>query len=108
MTHLAEQLDIHSSTATRLCDRLVRKGLIHRVEGSADRRETAISLSPDGRRLVDRVSRRRHRDILVIAKKMTASQRRDAIAGLNAFAEAAGEIPEASLFGWEPPAVASG
>lgn len=100
VSELAERLDIHPSTATRLCDRLVRKGLIRRVERNADRRETEILLASRGRRLVERVTSRRRRDLAAIAQRMSPGQLRQAIAGLGAFAQAAGETPEATLFGW--------
>lgn len=100
VSELAERLDIHSSTATRLCDRLVRKGLIRRVERNADRRETEIVLAGKGRRLVERVTARRRRDLAAIAQRMSPGQLRQAIAGLSAFAAAAGETPEGTLFGW--------
>jgi DNA-binding MarR family transcriptional regulator len=104
---LAEQLDIHPSTATRMCDRLVRKGLIGRSERDADRRETEIVLTAEGQRLVDRVTARRRRDLERIARRMPEAKRRQAIAGLRAFAEAAGETPEAAVFGWLKPDDAS-
>lgn len=100
---LAERLDIHPSTVTRLCDRLVRKGLIRRVEGDADRRETEIVLAAKGRRLVERVTARRRRDLAAIAQRMSPDQLRQAIGGLGAFAAAAGETPDATLFGWPEP-----
>jgi DNA-binding MarR family transcriptional regulator len=100
VSELAERLDIHPSSATRLCDRLVRKGLIRRVERDADRRETEIVLAGKGRQLVERVTLRRRRDLAAIAQRMSAGQLRQAIAGLSAFAAAAGETPEATLFGW--------
>lgn len=97
---LAERLDIHPSTATRLCDRLVRKGLVRRDERASDRRETEIALAARGRRLVERVTDRRRRDLSEIVGRMSATERRDAIRGLTAFASAAGEAPDATLFGW--------
>ena len=100
VTELAERLDIHPSTASRLCDRLVRKGLVRRVERHADRRETEIVLAGKGRQLVERVTRRRRRDLAAIVRRMSPAQLRQAIAGLSAFAEAAGEAPDATLFGW--------
>ena len=100
VNELAERLDIHPSTATRMCDRLVRKGLVRRSEGPSDRRETEIALSAKGRRIVDRVTERRWRDLTVIVSRMSERQRRDAIRGLTAFAEAAGEDVDATLFGW--------
>lgn len=97
---LAERLDIHPSTATRLCDRLVRKGLIRRGEHHRDRREIEVVLSSEGRQLIDHVTRRRRRELARIAQRMPEAKLRHAVTGLRAFAEAAGETPEATLFGW--------
>ncbi|MGH9135443.1 MAG: MarR family transcriptional regulator [Acidimicrobiales bacterium] len=104
VSQLAERLDVHPSTATRLCDRLVRKRLIRRGERSEDRREIEIVLAAKGRRLVERVTLRRRRDLAEIASQMSSADLRRAVAGLTAFATAAGETPEASLFGWPDPA----
>lgn len=103
---LAERLAIHPSTATRLCDRLVAKDLIRRLERSVDRRGVDIVLAEPGRRLVEEVTERRHRDLAAIAGRMSESRLKQAISALNAFAQAAGETPEASLFGWPDPAAA--
>ncbi|MQA92772.1 MAG: MarR family transcriptional regulator, partial [Gemmatimonas sp.] len=103
-THLAEALGVHQSSTTRLCDRLVRKKLIKRVHREADRREIAVSLTATGRRLVDRVLTRRRRELRVIAARMTPEARQQALEGLRAFTEAAGE-PKTDLdrFGWSEP-----
>jgi DNA-binding MarR family transcriptional regulator len=98
---LAEALDVHPSTATRLCDRLVGKGLVRRRSGVAsDRRETTVALTAKGRRLVSTVTERRRRDIAAIAAAMTQKDRAYAIIGLTAFADAAGELPVTDAFGW--------
>ena len=67
---LAEALGIHPSTATRLCDRLVAKKLVTRTPGRDNRRETTISLSVKGRRLVDRVTVLRRREIEAIVERV--------------------------------------
>lgn len=98
---LALLLDSHPSTATRLCDRLERKGLVRRRPGvSPDRRETPVSLTAKGRRLVDRVTDRRRRDLNAIASSMSRVDRERAIRGLTSFAMAAGELPGVDRFGW--------
>jgi len=88
---LAQALDIQTSTATRLCDRLERKKLIRRKVSDRDRRSVDVQLAPDGRRLVARVYARRRRDIARTASRMSPAARTQAAAALTAFAEAAGE-----------------
>jgi DNA-binding MarR family transcriptional regulator len=98
---LAVALDIHPSTATRLCDRIERKGLVRRRPGiTPDRRETPISLTAKGRRLVGRVTDHRRRDLAMIASSMTPEDRQRTIKGLTSFAAAAGEPPGVDRFGW--------
>jgi DNA-binding MarR family transcriptional regulator len=101
MTDLADALDVHSTTATRLCDRLVGKRLIRRVQGTDDRRATEVHLTAGGRRLVLGVTVRRHRDLVAIAGKMSPAAARAAVSALSAFADAAGEPSgPIDLFGW--------
>jgi len=98
---LASALDVHPSTATRLCDRLEAKGLIRRQHsGSTDRRETTLRLSVQGRQLVDRVTTKRRRDLTRIANAMPPEDRVRAVVGLRSFAAAAGELPVVDTFGW--------
>lgn len=100
---LAQALDIHPSTATRMCDRLVRKRLVRRHPAvSWDRRETTISLTVRGRRLVERVTDRRRRDLSAIAAAMSPTDRQCAIDALRSFARAAGELPALDPLAWAP------
>jgi DNA-binding MarR family transcriptional regulator len=101
-SQLADGLGIHASTATRLCDRLDRKGWIRRQTGSQDRRETVVSLTPAGRRLVERVMANRRRELARIVSRMDATDAATAIRGLTAFTAAADEPLEIDLFGWAP------
>lgn len=105
---LAHALDIHPSTATRLCDRLVRKRLIRRVRARADRRETDVTLTAEGRRIVEQVMVRRRRAITAVLDRMSPRERTAARQALAAFAEAAGESTPDDPFAWgtEPPAAA--
>ena len=104
MSDLAAALEVHPTTATRLCDRLVGKRLIRRVQGDDDRRANEVHLTADGRRLVDRVTQRRLRDLNEIAARMDKSSVDAVVGALTAFAEAAGEPTDATdLFGWDVP-----
>ena len=54
MVDLAMALGVTPSTAGRMCDRLLRKGLIRRHRARADRREVLVSITGAGRAVVDR------------------------------------------------------
>jgi DNA-binding MarR family transcriptional regulator len=98
---LAGFLDVTASTATRMCDRLVRKGLVHRQRLSSDRRTVRVSISAAGRDLVAAVTRRRRRDVQAIVARMSAREREQLVATLRTFADAAGEVPEQDWsLGW--------
>ena len=56
---LAAALAVNPPTATRMCDRLVRKGLVRRHRQAGDRRTVRIALTPAGRDLVADVTMRR-------------------------------------------------
>ena|SRR5689334_14649954 len=58
---LAAALAVNPSTATRMCDRLVRKGLVRRRRQAGDRRAVRIALTPAGRDLVAEVNHSVHR-----------------------------------------------
>jgi DNA-binding MarR family transcriptional regulator len=97
---LAHALDIHPSTATRLCDRLVRKRIVRRVRGRSDRRATEVTLTPAGRRVVDDVMDRRRRSITAVLARMAPAERAAATTALAAFAAAAGESALTDPFAW--------
>jgi DNA-binding MarR family transcriptional regulator len=97
----AETLGVHVSTATRMCDRLVAKGLISREVSPANRREITLALTPRGRRIVDSVTRRRRKEIARIVESVPKSQRASMVRALRAFGDAAGELPvEGWSLGW--------
>ena len=100
VSDLAAALDIHPTSATRLTDRLVRKRLVRRSEGPDDRRTTELHLTGGGRRLVQRVTDRRVRDLTAIVHRMPPETWPQLDRVLQAFAEAAGEPADADLFGW--------
>ena len=98
---MAELLGIHASTATRLCDRLLSKGLIERATSSDDRREVTVHLSTEGRGVVRNVTARRRREIRKILARMTETDQRRVVEAFATFAAAAGELPDdAWKLGW--------
>jgi DNA-binding MarR family transcriptional regulator len=98
---LADALGVHSSTLTRLCDRLVTKGLITRGESPTNRREVLLSLTPRGRRLVRSVTDRRREEIARIVARVPRADRAAMVRALEAFGDAAGEETESTwLPGW--------
>lgn len=88
---LAHELRIQPSTATRLCDRLIRQRLARRRVNPSNRREVTILLTASGAEVVAEVTRRRRREISSIMAKVPASQRDAIVEALTAFREAAGE-----------------
>ncbi|MGH9291373.1 MAG: MarR family winged helix-turn-helix transcriptional regulator [Acidimicrobiales bacterium] len=95
---LAEALGISSSTTTRLCDRLERKGLLLRERdySATDRRAVLLRLAPAGTKLVADVTRRRRADIAAVLAEMAPRDRSRLVAGFEAFTRAAGEVPDAA------------
>jgi len=94
LADLAEALAVNPSTATRVGDRLVRKGMVRRQRASADRREVRLALTDAGRRLVDEVTARRRAEISRLISAIAPGQRRPLVEALRALADAAGEVPD--------------
>ena len=100
MGDLAGALGVAPSTAGRMCDRLVRKGLIRRHRARADRRSVLVSVTAAGRLVVDQATARRRAMIADILAKLPADTQRAVAEALAAFADAAGEVPDSQ---WPSP-----
>lgn len=101
VAELAGVLGVESSTATRMCDRLVGKRLIQRRRDKRDRRVVQVALSRQGHSLVDRVTRRRREEIARILDRLAPRDRAAVQRALRAFADAAGTVPEQDWsLGW--------
>ncbi|MGW0804672.1 MarR family winged helix-turn-helix transcriptional regulator [Nonomuraea sp. NPDC002799] len=99
---MAELLNVNSSTAMRMADRLSTAGLIMREVNPHNRRESLMRLTGEGRRIVDQVTARRREEIAAIVSRMSVERCRSLIAAMNAFNEAGGESPEGFAYplGW--------
>jgi DNA-binding MarR family transcriptional regulator len=101
VAELACVLGVDRSTATRMCDRLVRKRLVARRRDSRDRRAVHVALTAGGRALVDRVTDRRREEISRVVVRMAPRDRAAVVRALRAFADAAGTVPEQDWsLGW--------
>jgi DNA-binding MarR family transcriptional regulator len=91
---ISAELAVAPSTGTRMCDRLVRKGLLRRSRTAFDRRVVRLTLTAAGRQLVHEVMESR-RALLAAVVATTADVWHPAVApALRAFAAASGEVPE--------------
>ena len=101
---LAAELAVNPSTVTRMCDRLVRKGLVRRHRSAGDRRVVRIALTAQGRDLVAEVTRRRRAELARLLTGLPPGQHEPVIAAFRAFATAAGELPQpGAALGWAGP-----
>jgi DNA-binding MarR family transcriptional regulator len=102
MAALADAVGVTPATATRMCDRLVRKELIVRLSESGDRRQVRLDLSKSGRELVELVTERRRFEIERIVGTVPEEERDILVQALGRFAAAAGEVPEQDWStGWD-------
>jgi DNA-binding MarR family transcriptional regulator len=99
--NLAESLGVHQSTASRLCDRLVARGLVDRDLAPDNRREVVVSLTNAGEDLIHAVTARRRAEIEAVLARVKPKQRAAITTALLLFADAAGEAPDdAWKLGW--------
>ncbi|MFE7958498.1 MarR family winged helix-turn-helix transcriptional regulator [Streptomyces sp. NPDC057413] len=88
---LAELLEVAPSTALRMVDRLIAAGLVDRRPNPEDRRETLLTLTPEGQRTVETVIARRRAEIGDIVQRLTPVQHLALVEALDAFNAAGGE-----------------
>ncbi len=91
---LAHHLGVAGPTATRMSDRLVRKGLVTRRTAEKDRRAVELSLSQEGRALVEEVTRRRRHEIATLLEAVPPQRHAAMVAALDDLIAAAGEVPD--------------
>ncbi|MDQ6725011.1 MAG: MarR family transcriptional regulator [Actinomycetota bacterium] len=99
---LATLLGVDASTVTRMCDRLVRDGLVIRGGERTDRRAVRVVLSPTGKDVVDRVMARRREEFGALLRAIPGTRRAGVVAALREIDTASGAaavVPPAVL-GW--------
>jgi DNA-binding MarR family transcriptional regulator len=103
LIRLAELLDVNPSTATRMTDRLAAAGLLQREANPDTRREVVLTLTEEGRHIVEQVTALRRTAIADIVARMPVQQRSGLVRALHSFTEAGGEAPagpEVHPLGW--------
>ncbi len=90
---LADRLAVHASTMTRMCNRLVTRGLVVRAPSASDRREVVIALTTMGTSVVESVMAARRAELDSVVRRMGDEDRVAVISALGKFAQAAGEEP---------------
>jgi DNA-binding MarR family transcriptional regulator len=94
LADLADALGVSPSTATRMCDRLVRKGLITRARDELDRREVNLQVTVVGRTAVVDVINRRRSEVCALLTSIPLGTRRDLVDSLRLLSAATGDTPE--------------
>jgi len=94
LADLAEALRVSPSTATRMCDRLVRKGLVGRTRDDLDRREVNLAITDPGRSVVNDVIDRRRSEVRELLEAIPDGQRSQLVSALTLLAKASGEAPQ--------------
>ncbi len=94
VSDLARELAVTSSTAVRMCNRLVRKGLVTRRERPDDRRVAWITLTAAGQALVGEATRRRREGLAELVAELSMVRPLAFASVVNAIVEEAGELPD--------------
>lgn len=99
---LADAMGLHSSNATRACDRLVAAGLADRRDNPADRRHLHLTVTGAGRAMLEDVMHRRRAAITEILRRLPADDQSCLANVLGVFAVAGGEPDDTALWsaGW--------
>jgi len=91
---LAEGLGVNPSNASRTCDRLVEHGYVDRSEHPDDRRNVALTLTPEGERALDDVMERRRAVLERVVRRMSGDDQLLLGRAMAAFSAAADELTD--------------
>lgn len=85
---LAEGLNISYPSATNMVHRLEKKGLIRRIANPRDRRQVGLTLTDEGRCLIEQIDQERRQRFAQVLAHMDERDRHAFINGLSAFIRA--------------------
>jgi DNA-binding MarR family transcriptional regulator len=89
---LAEALAVAPSTATRICDHLVRQGLATRERDRLDRREVRLALTPKASHVISEVLHRRREALVAVIETLPPPERQWLVGTLRTIADG-GQAP---------------
>lgn len=92
MSTVSEGFDITPAAASQLVDKLVQSGFVQRVEDHHDRRAKLLSLTDQGRELIEQGMTERYRWVNELAGKLSAEERAQVSEALDIMTRAAQEI----------------
>ncbi|MFF4319185.1 MarR family winged helix-turn-helix transcriptional regulator [Streptomyces sp. NPDC001568] len=93
LVSLAGLMEVNPSTAMRMVDRLIAAGLADRRPNRENRRETVLTATHSGRRLVEAVTARRRAETSAVLARLDPADRAALVGTLDAFAAAAAGQP---------------
>ncbi len=95
---LADALRVNPSTAKRMCDRLIAKGLVDRVAAGGS---VCLALSRRGREVVRRITEARRHELRQVVDQLSKAERVELVRCMYAFRRAGGEADERDwALGW--------
>ncbi len=97
---LARHMGVRAATMSVSIDRLVGLGYVARVESSTDRRKVELSLTGQGRRIVEEHSVLDPERIDGLLEELSQQEREEALAGLERLAGAADRLLAKIGAGW--------
>lgn len=91
---IASCLRLSPAATSHLVNRLVGVGLVGRVEDPSDRRQKRVSITKDGRRLIDRVQRERTREMAAVVARLSPDVRNQFYYVLSRVIEELSSLPQ--------------
>jgi DNA-binding MarR family transcriptional regulator len=96
MGEFAQDILIVQSSATRIADELVRRGLLTRSEDHDDRRVNRLQISPGGQLALEKVRSESQYLLKKVLERMSSGEQKALIDGLQAFVNAVTEVEKES------------
>ncbi len=95
---VADALRVNPSTAKRMCDRLIAKGLVDRVTASGG---VCLALTRPGRDVVRHITKARRDELRQVVGQLSKAERVELVRCMEAFRRAGGETDERGwALGW--------